>query len=250
MPVDWQKTVGLFSVFSMIAVGVWEMRQPLSHLNLSVTRRWSLNFGLWVAVSFITSLVFRLGPIALAASRPAELGFLPFFLIADASLWLSHYSMHHFGILWIWHSIHHSDPDMDASTALRFHPVEALWDGAMILGLVWVLRPDVSALIAFQFLAIASNFLVHANAALPPSIEKALQWVFMTPSLHRPHHSIETAGQKGNYGIILSVWDRLFRTLHRQTFNPQLGIAGDLPAASIQPLHVLATLPWREWKKL
>jgi sterol desaturase/sphingolipid hydroxylase (fatty acid hydroxylase superfamily) len=226
------------------------MRQPLFHLNLSVTRRWSLNFALWVVFSILTTLVLRISPIALASARPGDLGFLPFSLIVDLSLWLSHFSMHRFGVLWVWHAIHHSDSDMDASTGLRFHPVEALWDTAVQLGLVWLLRPDVSSVVAFQFLAIASNFLVHANAALPPSIEKALQWIFMTPGLHRPHHSIDPNGQKGNYGIILSVWDRLFRTLHHQSFNPQCGIEGDPPAASIQPLHVLATLPWREWKKL
>lgn len=250
MLVDWQKAVGLLSVFFLLAACVWEMCRPLSILHLSPTRRWSLNFGLWLFSSILTTLVFRLSPIALAASRPGEFGLLPFLLIVDASLWLIHFSFHRFGVLWIWHATHHSDPEMDASTGLRFHPVEAFLESAVLLGLVWLFRPDASSVIVFQLIASASNYLVHANAALPHSVENAMQWVFMTPGLHRPHHSVDPNAQKGNYGIVLSVWDRIFHTLHQQTFDLRCGIEGDLPAASIDPAHVLATLPWREWKKL
>lgn len=250
MLVDWQQYLGPFTVLSLIAVGVWEMRQPLSVFQLPVARRWALHFGLWVGLSLFLNFVLRIGAIGLASSLGGQIGFLPFFLAHDFTLWCSHWGMHRFGVLWIWHAIHHSDPDMDASTGLRFHPVEGLWDQSVMLGLVWLLHPSVGAVVGLQFLGIASNYFVHANVALPVRVESMLQWVLMTPGLHRPHHSIEMAGQKGNYGIVLSVWDRLFGTLHRRTFDSALGVEGVPVEETIQPLYVLGKLPWREWKRL
>lgn len=250
MLVDWQQYLGPFTVLTLIAVGVWEMRQPLSAFQVPVARRWALHFGLWVGVSLFLNFVLRISAIGLAASLGGQTGFLPFFLVQDFALWCSHWGMHRFGVLWVWHSIHHSDPDMDASTGLRFHPIEGLWDQSVMLGLVWLLQPSVDAVVGLQFLGIASNYFVHANVALPMRMESMLQWVLMTPGLHRPHHSIEMAGQKGNYGIVLSVWDRMFGTLHRRSFGSALGIEGVPVEETLKPLYVLGKLPWREWKRL
>ncbi len=250
MPVDWQQYLGPFTVVALIAVGVWEMRQPLSVFQLSLARRWALHFGLWAGMGLFVNFALRLSAIGLAASLSGQMGFAAFFLVHDFVLWCSHWGMHRFGVLWVWHSIHHSDPDMDASTGLRFHPIEGLWDQGVMLGMVWLLQPSVDAVIGLQFLGIASNYFIHANVALPVRVEALLQWVLMTPGLHRPHHSVEVAGQKGNYGIVLSIWDRVFGTLHRRSFDPALGVEGVPVEETIQPLYVLGKLPWREWKRL
>ena len=247
----WQRALGVGIVTGWLVAGIWETRLPLSQLQLSVARRWTLHFVLWMATGTLVSLLFRVTAIALAASyTPSGIGILGFFLVADLCLFVSHYLMHRFGLLWIWHAIHHSDPDLDASTSLRFHPVEASLDALILLALVFLMRPGVVPVAVYQIAAIASGFFVHANAQLPPRLERALQWVLMTPGLHHSHHSLDVNSQKSNYGIVLTIWDRLAGTLNHNPTSEAVGIEGHSVESTVNPLHLLATLPWREWKKL
>jgi sterol desaturase/sphingolipid hydroxylase (fatty acid hydroxylase superfamily) len=249
-PTEWQRWFAPFSAALFFAVGLVELRQPRVPLALPYIRRWTLNFALWCLGSFLVYFFIRTSSVALATSRVGTLGFLPLLLIFDACLWLSHFSMHHFGPLWIWHAVHHSDPDMDASTALRFHPLEGLWDQALLLVIVYLLRPSAEAVIGLQFFVIASNFFVHANVALPQRLDSTLAWILMTPGLHRSHHDIDIHSQKSNYGVTLTIWDRLFRTLHRRAKPDTLGIDGVDTRSTINPTYLLLSLPWREWRKL
>jgi sterol desaturase/sphingolipid hydroxylase (fatty acid hydroxylase superfamily) len=51
----------------------------------------------------------------------------------------------------------------------------------------------------------------HLNAKTPALLRK-LAVVAVTPDLHRLHHSSNASHQNGNFGTVLSVWDRLFGT--------------------------------------
>lgn len=247
---NWQSWIGPFSVLVFLAVAALEMWQPRFPPTQPQVPRWTLHIALWAVIPLLTTFVLRISALGLAESRPGTLSFLPFLLLFDAALWLSHYAMHNYGPLWIWHAIHHSDPDLDASTGFRFHPLEGLWDQAVLLLIIYLAHPTLTAVIGLQFFTIASNYFVHANLALPPRLDQALSWVIMTPGLHRSHHAIELHSQKSNYGITLTLWDRLFQTLHRTPPAPTLGIAGLPTTETLKPLFLLATLPWREWKKL
>jgi len=69
------------------------------------------------------------------------------------------------------------------------------------------------AVVAVHELLSALNALLeHANVALPERAERAVRWLFVTPHLHKWHHSRDAAETDTNYGNILSVWDRLFGT--------------------------------------
>jgi sterol desaturase/sphingolipid hydroxylase (fatty acid hydroxylase superfamily) len=46
------------------------------------------------------------------------------FIILDFAVWFQHRLMHQSPLLWRMHKVHHSDRDLDATTALRFHPCE------------------------------------------------------------------------------------------------------------------------------
>jgi sterol desaturase/sphingolipid hydroxylase (fatty acid hydroxylase superfamily) len=59
--------------------------------------------------------------------------------------------------------------------------------------------------------AIAAVF-QHANVRIPHRLERLLVPVFVTPAMHRLHHSIERSEADSNYGQIFSFWDRLFAT--------------------------------------
>src|SRR5215475_12963799 len=57
-------------------------------------------------------------------------------LLFDGWLYLLHRAYHKFGFLWRFHRVHHSDPEMDATTALRFHTGEVLISSALRLAVI------------------------------------------------------------------------------------------------------------------
>jgi sterol desaturase/sphingolipid hydroxylase (fatty acid hydroxylase superfamily) len=141
------------------------------------------------------------------------------FIALDFALWFQHLAMHKVPILWRTHIVHHADPDMDVSTAIRFHPFE------IILSTLWkalcVAVLGVPALVALAFEAwLAANALFnHGNIRLPHWLDRAIRPFFVTPDMHLVHHSIIVREQQSNYGFALTIWDRLFSTYTAEPFQ-------------------------------
>jgi sterol desaturase/sphingolipid hydroxylase (fatty acid hydroxylase superfamily) len=110
------------------------------------------------------------------------------------------------------HQVHHSDPDFDLSTGARNHPFESFFAQAGLLAAVAILGPPPAAVLALGVSSAAQAFFTHANAALPAWLEKPLRWVFVTPDMHRVHHSEEIHEQSMNLGELFPWWDHIFRT--------------------------------------
>lgn len=133
-------------------------------------------------------------------------------LALDLVRYSTHRLSHSVGALWRFHQVHHSDPDFDISTELRVHPVEVvLTQGAYLLAVALLAPPVVAVLIA-ELASILQSFFAHANASLPGWVEKPLRAVFVTPDMHRIHHSEEVTEQYRNLSDIFAWWDRLFGT--------------------------------------
>jgi sterol desaturase/sphingolipid hydroxylase (fatty acid hydroxylase superfamily) len=247
---DWLRSITPLSILLLIGVGLWEIVQPLSRLSQPVARRWAVNFGLYVLLTALSSMVLRMNAVTLAQRHEPWVVFPLFLLALDFCLWLSHFCQHRFRLLWIWHAAHHSDVDLDATTSLRFHPVEGLWDQLILLGLVYALRPSLEATVASMLIVIAAGFFTHANVALPLKADVLISTILMTPGLHRSHHSVQLAHQNSNYGALSTLWDRLFGTLHREDTEATVGLKDVEAEATLSPVHILFQLPWREWRKL
>jgi len=208
-----------------LAVAVWESLHPKRQLNVGAGRRWANHGTLFVLSAVLTSLVFRLSPIILAIALgernygllsrpwiPLAVRFIAALLVFDFVIYAQHRLMHSVSFLWRVHSVHHSDPDFEVSTALRFHPLEFLIQQGMFLGVVALLGPPPAAVLVAQLLAVAEGLFVHANTALPKPIEKVLRLLIFTPDLHRIHHSQEIADQNSNFGQLVPWWDRILGT--------------------------------------
>ena len=108
--------------------------------------------------------------------------------------------------------MHHTDQHIDASTSLRFHPFETIFRAAFETGVVYLLGlPPEGLLISFAVHA-AANTITHTNIALSPQIDRLVSTVFITPHVHRLHHSTAPEHLHRNFGTVFSVWDRLFGT--------------------------------------
>lgn len=133
-------------------------------------------------------------------------------ILLDFAVWAQHVGFHYVPWLWRLHSVHHTDRDLDATSGVRFHPVEIgvslLWKAFIILAL----GPSVMAVIVFEVVLNASAIFTHSNTSLPPRIDRMMRRVFVTPDMHRIHHSVIMPETNSNFGFNLSIWDRLFRT--------------------------------------
>jgi sterol desaturase/sphingolipid hydroxylase (fatty acid hydroxylase superfamily) len=131
-------------------------------------------------------------------------------LALDLAIYWQHRWLHAVPLLWRLHRTHHTDTTLDASSALRFHPLEILLSLAYKCALAIVLGVDPAVLLAFEALLSSFALITHANLSLPPRLDAALRWVLVTPAMHRIHHSTHRDEQQRNFGFHVSVWDRLF----------------------------------------
>lgn len=131
-------------------------------------------------------------------------------LLLDLAIYWQHRLMHVLPLLWRLHRVHHSDTGFDVTTGLRFHPFEMALSLVYKLMLVAVLGAPALAVLVFELLLSVGALFTHADFALPPTLDRRLRWLLVTPSMHRIHHSTWQPETDSNYGFHLSLWDRLF----------------------------------------
>lgn len=157
---------------------------------------------------------------------PAWLDTVLALLLMDYTLYLWHLLTHRIAFLWRFHQPHHTDLEMDASTALRFHFGEMALSVPYRAAQVALIGVEPAALALWQRLVLASIFFHHSNLRLPLSMERLLAKVLVTPRLHEIHHSVLTAERNSNWSSGLTLWDRLhgtFRTV-QATRTATLGV--------------------------
>ena len=209
---------------TLAAMALWEFAAPDRRAEIPRLIRWTNNLAIVALDTALVRLLIPLLPVAAASWATAQgwglLSPLPLwlsipvaFLLLDLLIWGQHLMMHHVPALWRLHRMHHSDTHLDASTGLRFHPLEILLSTLIKIAAVIVLGAPALAVIAFEIALNATSLFTHANIRLPDRTESLLRRLIVTPALHRIHHSVLPEETNSNYGFNLSLWDRLFGTL-------------------------------------
>jgi len=218
---------GYWTIFvaTFLAVAIWESFQPRRPLSSTAERRWGRHALLFIVSYIAQAAVVRISPVLMAAavahSRFGILNraWLPFgvqsiaaIILLDLVHYVTHRAFHAVPLLWRVHEVHHSDPDYDVSTAARFHPIEVVSVQGAYLAAVALLAPPPIAVFLSELLSVVLNLFAHANASFPAKVEKWLGAVFMTPDVHRIHHSADEADHSRNLGQTFVWWDRIFGT--------------------------------------
>lgn len=216
--------LSVFLIVLLLMISI-EALLPYKRRTQTRSRRWVTNLGL----VFLNSLALKLlGPITAVgvAAYALDNGWgllalvpLPLYLdiiigviLLDFAIYVQHVLSHKLPLLWKLHRVHHCDRDIDATTGIRFHPIEILFSMIYKCLIVVILGPLPLAVIAFEVILNASAMFNHSNIKLPLAVERIVRLLFVTPSMHRVHHSIFPHETDSNYGFCLSVWDRLCRT--------------------------------------
>lgn len=135
-------------------------------------------------------------------------------IIFDFLNYVKHIIYHKIGFLWRIHRVHHADLEMDVTTGIRFHPVEIILSMLYQLIAVVLVGPLALAIILYEILLSSAALFGHSNILLNNKFDNGLRKLFVTPDMHRIHHSANRNETDSNYGNIFSIWDKLFKTYH------------------------------------
>ncbi len=137
-------------------------------------------------------------------------------LLMDLVVYGQHVISHRIPVLWRIHRVHHTDLDLDVTTALRFHPFEIILSTFLKFFFIALFGAPVAAVIVFEIILNISSMFNHGNVRIPFSIDRWLRWVIVTPDMHRVHHSVDKIETDSNYGFNIPWWDYIFRTYRPQ----------------------------------
>lgn len=212
----------------------WETIKPRRVQQISRLQRWPINLGL--ALFNMVLMRLTLGSLAYMAAVtaaahgfgllnlwriPSTISIIATLLTLDFAIYAQHILMHKWPLLWRLHKVHHADLEFDATTAVRFHPLEIVL--SMVYKVFWIvlIGAHPGAVIAFEIILNAAATFNHSNVAIPAAVDEKLRWLLITPDMHRIHHSTSRDERDSNYGFSVSWWDRLCRTYTAEPKRPQ-----------------------------
>ncbi len=126
--------------------------------------------------------------------------------------YLAHLTEHKVKLLWMVHLVHHTDHNVDTTTANRHHPLESIIRFSFTLFGVLIVGAPVGVVMLYQSLSLLASQFGHANIRLPKKIDELLSYIIVSPDMHKVHHHYVLPYTNSNYGNIFSIWDRLFGT--------------------------------------
>jgi sterol desaturase/sphingolipid hydroxylase (fatty acid hydroxylase superfamily) len=240
---------------------LWERWAATRVIHISRARRWSTNFGIGLFDTLLLRFIFPAGAVGAALfATKQHTGFfhhvpvtgyqaiVASLLLLDLTIYLQHRLLHAVPWLWRIHRVHHADPEIDVSTALRFHPLESVLSMLLKTAVVICFGMPAIGVLLFEMILNSAAMFNHTNASLPYHLEPWARWIVVTPDMHRIHHSTNPADANRNFGFSVSWWDRLLGSYRRPlgtAFPKSIG----LPDGKATPEHVrliwLLLMPFR-----
>ena len=235
-----------------------ELINPYRPNTVSKLKRWLNNMGITIFNSLILKLLFastlvqtclyvtdkQLGVLNLTMV-PYWVKTLATIIFMDFMLYVWHLLNHEMPFLWRFHRVHHTDLNMDVSTATRFHIGELSISAVIKISLVFFLGADMLGVLLFETLLVFTAQFQHSSLAVPEWFEKIFWVLFVPPSMHRIHHSVVIKQRDSNYGTIFSIWDRILGTLITDVEQGRIriGVGGHYKSAKLN-LHHLLVMPF------
>jgi len=219
-----EQAVPLIIIVFLTLFMTLEMWLPYAEQSLyRKKQRWH-NVGN-LALSFVLNAILS-GVVSYSITGATHNGFgllyrlhLPFavftivgILLCDLNSYIAHRLYHRVPLFWRFHTVHHSDIELDASSALRMHPFEFFFQAftqATILPLLGVSNTSFALYVTFSLPLFIIN---HANLKYPAWYEKYVSLFLVTPGWHRVHHSSRQTETDSNFADVFTLWDRMFGT--------------------------------------
>lgn len=202
---------------------LWQRYTPVFHNQLK--QRKITNWLILISSITATKLLFPIGIVGvLSFFQERNLTLIPIFklnfafdlvitiIIFDFFIYWQHRLMHKFSFLWKMHKVHHSDLEMDYSTALRFHPFEIIFSSIYKISLLIIFSPRPEVFLIYEIILNSFAIFNHSNISISTKVDNMLRLLIVTPNMHFPHHDKSSNLMNKNYGNFLSIWDRIFNS--------------------------------------
>src|SRR4030095_13751712 len=167
---------------------LWSLESfiPLNYYAEARGRRALPNIGLTVGLvltnlflSFGSSQVFAF--CSLSPWMILILGVIGLDLFAYAA----HRLLHKSWLGWQFHRVHHSDPDVNVTTAFRQHPGETIWRMLWQVLAIAVFGLPLGVVAVYLTISALNAQLEHANFKLRDSLDRLVRLAFVTPNMHK-----------------------------------------------------------------
>ena len=145
-------------------------------------------------------------------------------LLGDFLGFFHHYVRHKVELFWYFHTIHHSQREMNPFADHRNHFLESMI--AFMIAFIPSQMFQLDTISTGYFIVFMSWYtrFYHSNIRTNLGF---LKHFLVTPQSHRIHHSIEDRHMDKNFSTLFTIWDRLFGTLYKNYDEyPDTGIAG------------------------
>jgi sterol desaturase/sphingolipid hydroxylase (fatty acid hydroxylase superfamily) len=150
----------------------------------------------------------------LALSNPLRFGLA--LILLDGWMYVWHRANHSVPLLWRFHRMHHSDRNMDVTTAIRFHFGEQGLSSLLRLGLIPLLGFQIGNLVLYDTIVLCVIMFHHADISLS-RWDRWLRCLIVTPDMHKVHHSDRQPETDSNFSTVLSIWDRIAMTFRMRS---------------------------------
>lgn len=163
------------------------------------------------------------------------------FVVLDLFSYAWHRLNHSIPLLWRLHAVHHSDSQMDVTTAGRFHLAEIGVGAFLRIPVLFISGVSPFILLAYETTLVLVSMLHHAAFSLG-AFDRVLRVLTASPLMHSIHHSRDPVDFGSNFSSVFSIWDRLFGTF-RLTSRP---ISHGLDEIQCDSIASLVSLPFRK----
>jgi alkylglycerol monooxygenase len=155
------------------------------------------------------------------------------FLATDLLWYWYHRFGHTVNLFWATHIVHHQSDDFNYTVAARITVFQAI-----ARGLFWCVLP----IIGFKAEMITILLLIHGTYPFFTHTQLVgklgwLEYIIVTPSHHRVHHSSNLEYLDKNYGDMLIIWDKIFGTYAEEITEPKYGLTKSLDSYSFLWQH-------------
>src|SRR5262245_26958738 len=204
----------LWTVESLAPLYVYERRlwRALPNIALAVVLVLT-NLGLSFVIATVAGLVtkwhfglfflFSPGPLLLVVSGIVALDLFTYF---------AHVLLHKSWLGWQFHRVHHSDNEVNVTTAFRQHPGETVWRVLWYALAIAIFGIPLWVLAVYLIVSTLNAQLEHSNLKVNALFDRLARSLVVTPDMHKVHHSRKQIETDTNYSNIFSIWDRIFGT--------------------------------------
>jgi sterol desaturase/sphingolipid hydroxylase (fatty acid hydroxylase superfamily) len=183
--------------------------ETIANLNVGIAERLTDVFATGL---FFYGFKYIYDHYAIFTITPRWYTWILLFLLTDLVWYWYHRLAHEINVFWAVHVVHHQSEDFNYTVSARITLFQAVvrsgfWSVLPLLGF----PPEMITL--FLLIHGLYPFFIHTQ-----TIGKLgwIEYVLVTPSHHRVHHSSNEEYLDKNYGDVLIIWDKLFGTFKKE----------------------------------